>query len=806
MSKDYRFELDCDVSMPHIHDNMEILYVMNGRVGVIYESGNYALKEGEFIVFNAFEHHELYREEGAHTISLFISYSYLRKLEIPMIRCCSANEPELSDYYNMIRGKLAVIYREYLAAGEERDIFCLSQILGILDILKQKFSADDSENKFQAGKLSDVLLFLNQNYSEDITLEETASKCHISPGYLSRSFREIMGMPFSDYLRKLRLAAASSLLYTTDKTITEIGMNAGFGNTNTFINSFKKEYGETPYKARKHGQEKTKDENLQNRTVYDIGLLKYADDEAELAILSKPHLPMMNIAVDMSDKGTCLKQICNVALGSGYAKHLLSDGFGEVISRIGVDIHPEYLQIQGIFDDNLHAYVVHADGTVTYDFFMTDQVIEKICNAKMKPWIELGRTPEAFAPAGKNIFHGAYVELPEDIDKWCKFVDAFIGHIIDRYGRQTVEGWRFSIMPALYVSYDIFTLDDYLIYYKSTYEVLVKKLPKVTLTGGTFDCGLLRTDGTTDLKKFLRYCIDNDCLPTLLSVQEFFADYEKANRMKVKCTMDLSDREPVPPSDDPSVMSKDIDMIERVYEELGISPIPITFMYWNSTIWGEDLCNDTCYNAAFLVKHTIDCIGKIDSAVASVAFNAEDSDELFTGSSALFTQGIPKAMYHAYKLLEMMNENYVSRGECYAISRTKDGSEYTIIMHNYCPPDPQVHLSEIVSRQEQRTIDRYYSYKQTGVRNYCISFNGVNNGKWVMETYRICRECGSSYDFWRKMGAPSTLGQRQKKYLEDISQPGYYIDEIQASGSHMMISGTMDEHEVRFIRIKLEKM
>ena len=88
--EEIRFEYDCDISTMHFHDELEILYVLSGRAGVIIEDGNYLLKLEDFTVFNPFEKHEIYREVGGHTLSAFISLRVLLQCDLGRISCCSA--------------------------------------------------------------------------------------------------------------------------------------------------------------------------------------------------------------------------------------------------------------------------------------------------------------------------------------------------------------------------------------------------------------------------------------------------------------------------------------------------------------------------------------------------------------------------------------------------------------------------------------------------------------------------------------------------------------------------------------------
>ena len=92
-----RFESDCNTSIPHFHSEMEILYVLTGRIAIIGSGYNYVLEAEDFIVLNPYEHHELYREAGCHTLSGYISQDIFRQSGLGRISCSSKSAPKCAD-------------------------------------------------------------------------------------------------------------------------------------------------------------------------------------------------------------------------------------------------------------------------------------------------------------------------------------------------------------------------------------------------------------------------------------------------------------------------------------------------------------------------------------------------------------------------------------------------------------------------------------------------------------------------------------------------------------------------------------
>ncbi|NMO96143.1 helix-turn-helix domain-containing protein [Paenibacillus lemnae] len=96
-----------------------------------------------------------------------------------------------------------------------------------------------------------VIHYLESHYTEDISLEQLASKLNMSPTYLSGYIKEKTGSNFSDQLNGIRIAKAKELLKTTNMPIQEVGQHIAYRNVTSFIRMFKKITGQTPGDYRK---------------------------------------------------------------------------------------------------------------------------------------------------------------------------------------------------------------------------------------------------------------------------------------------------------------------------------------------------------------------------------------------------------------------------------------------------------------------------------------------------------------------------------------------------------------------------
>ena len=96
-----------------------------------------------------------------------------------------------------------------------------------------------------------VTHYIDEHYSEGVSLEEVAEATGISRYYVSHLFKELMDSTFVGYVNELRLNHAAMLLATTDSPIIEIASKSGFNNLSNFNRAFKMYFGKTPSTYRK---------------------------------------------------------------------------------------------------------------------------------------------------------------------------------------------------------------------------------------------------------------------------------------------------------------------------------------------------------------------------------------------------------------------------------------------------------------------------------------------------------------------------------------------------------------------------
>lgn len=118
----------------------------------------------------------------------------------------------------------------------------------ILPLAREIF--EKTAEQFQ-GLSDSIIKIIEEEYTEDISLEAIGDRLHYNPNYLSNIFKKETGITFSDYLTGFRFDIAKQWLRETNITVKEISQRLQYRNPQNFIRSFKKKEHMTPGEYRK---------------------------------------------------------------------------------------------------------------------------------------------------------------------------------------------------------------------------------------------------------------------------------------------------------------------------------------------------------------------------------------------------------------------------------------------------------------------------------------------------------------------------------------------------------------------------
>lgn len=136
-----------------------------------------------------------------------------------------------------------------------------------ITLLARNLAAGNTTGLAQYGLgLQRALTYVSQRYQNDISLTELAENAYLSASHLSFLFKKMLGAPFKTVLAVVRIEKAKQLLAESPNlSITEVSLNAGFGDLSHFERTFKRIVGLNPRAFRRELLATDTNRNLMNR-------------------------------------------------------------------------------------------------------------------------------------------------------------------------------------------------------------------------------------------------------------------------------------------------------------------------------------------------------------------------------------------------------------------------------------------------------------------------------------------------------------------------------------------------------------
>ncbi|RXJ65530.1 AraC family transcriptional regulator [Halarcobacter ebronensis] len=111
-----------------------------------------------------------------------------------------------------------------------------------------------------------VVLYIEQNYNSDLSLDDLSKVASFSKYHFHRIFKSIVGESIGEYIRRVRLQS-TTLQFKTNQKITQIAINSGYETNASFSKAFKKHFGITPKEFEKNAKLKRGNKMLEPKIV-----------------------------------------------------------------------------------------------------------------------------------------------------------------------------------------------------------------------------------------------------------------------------------------------------------------------------------------------------------------------------------------------------------------------------------------------------------------------------------------------------------------------------------------------------------
>ena len=793
------------------------LYIaLNNGFSLETKGENYLLEKDEIVIVNSNILHSIITKETP-VVEVIINSEYFSDYNSSFENTIFDDMPLSQEKYGntleTLKIKVIEIIRIYNKSSMNNQLLTLNKIIEFADFLIDNFAVEQN-NSFgyiynDNNKIHQIIDFIDKNYNQEVSLKETASVLNINPQYLSRFFKQQAGIGFLNYLNKIRIKKSLKCLLSTNKSILEIAVDYGFNDSKNYTRAFKQEFQMTPGEYRK----KIKLENIKTKEQAEPLNKEYFVELISNFVNGDKEENKESSSI--SNKNNCKKEV-SVDKYYQYEKYwskIMSFERAYTLTRIDVqeqienssrELKFDYLKFCGIFNDEMMVYNEDENGNVVYNWNYVDKIFDFLKKIKVKPFISLGYMPEQLASKRQYIFfYRANVSYPKSIEKWNKLVEDFVKHLISRYSQEEVESWYIEIWnnPNLDGMYWYEGDEKYLYFYKNTY-LAIKNISKNIKIGGPSVAANTGVENGKAFKewtlKYIDYLFKNKIDLDFFSIHSYPIlpnnnnDEVIFDKLRYKTFKGMN-----------KCFLRDIDSlkedIEFTKEILNKSPYKNTELIvseWNAEPLMESSVNDTCFLAVNIIYNAIENIGRSNGLVywslSDIFEEYGTYQKIFHGSFGLLTyNGLKKASYNAYYLLNKLGNNIVAKDEgCFI---TKKSNSYQILLYNYAYFDE---LSRLKLGSKEKV-----SYKSTDSKEFSLKLIDIPQGNYKIRKTYLNENSGSIFDAWKKMGEPENIDDEVLELLKLKEKMDLYIEKREMLNEYN-ISEKLEIQTVVFIEIE----
>ena len=234
---------------PHMHQCFEFIIIHDGCMNVSVDNQVFVLYAGDAALIFPNQIHSLESIKSEHTLCIF-SPEFVKAFWQKTSKKLPLNskfrlEESVIDLFNQLSQNKTEAFKK-----------------GILYLICDQFDKNTtykSQNFDDKSLLYKMFAFVDNNFEVDCSLASLSDKIGYNYSYLSRYFKNAVGISFNSYVNNYRINHACYLLKNSTLPIIQCAFDSGFISLRSFNRNFKEQLGITPieYRNSNKKQEKT---------------------------------------------------------------------------------------------------------------------------------------------------------------------------------------------------------------------------------------------------------------------------------------------------------------------------------------------------------------------------------------------------------------------------------------------------------------------------------------------------------------------------------------------------------------------
>lgn len=777
----------------HYHQNLEIIYMLEGSVGIQIDDENYELGKGDYLLINANKSHTITEGNATTEENEILGVRYeidfhllAKKLGTMQLFFWCNTVADRNDAYAEVREVLDQIAERYFEKDDEGILYLNSLYYKLLHLLTSNFMVKAYDTRLNMVNSQDrvrivqIQNYIQANYQMQISLNDLAERLYLSNAYLSKYIKKHLGLTFIDYLNNVRLFHALDELLYSNKKLTHIALDNGFPSSAAFSKTFKTVYHETPVAYRSKVRKEAKYSDSAERKEDDKKIAEYLKNRENF---EKPEIKERNQIVADAYAGNAHMHAWEKVVNLGEAEMLLHSDVQQHILQIYNRIPFEYGRIWNIavlmpFEEQRK--------TGNLNFNRLDRVMDFLVKNNIKPYIEMGFKPTQIMSTPKDTVETTPVKVKYPENRFDEDMMRIGIHLVNRYGVEQLENWYFEVWndPDLHMDqknaryYEIFDI---------IYDTMKKISPNIKVGGAGFILGI----ENRFCAKVFRIWRERKVHPDFISLYSY--QY---------MTITEGDTEYRRKSIDGNYMQNQLEIVKEIMKKAEFEIPEIHISEWNCTVSNRNVLNDSCEQGAYVMKNCIEMADQVAVMgywhLTDLHSEYYDTYAILYGDSGLVSKdGIFKPAFYAFEFMHKMLSMVIGKTEN-ALVTTNGRNKYAIACHNFQKLSYR-YAEKAENEIELDQIDQYLIHG--GRQQHNVRIEHVNNGTYVVKTSVINQEHGSVQSNWQRMGYITELSDSEIEYMKMSAIPLVEIKTIQVTDHVLDVEMILEEQEIRLVEI-----
>lgn len=780
----------------HLWHNVCFLLMLNGEIQVEVDGHASYLNGNDVMMVEADTPYTVSGHGSNLVMTIRMDYDFFAQGKagqgLGSLVCNSAQDSERD--YSLLQKMLSHLALNYFEASDNRELRQLELCYALLYHLNTThYVADGPELTGAAASVKrgrQILSYIESNYMHELQLEDLAQLSYLSTSYLSRMFRKLTGTNFKTYLQDVRLRHAVADMRSTEQTITAIAYNNGFPNVSALNTAIRKKYGMAPNEFRKslsaEAQAEAEPEPYQVVDYDNVrtSLQSLAGPEPHKAMGIYRYPDQIEYRVEDVTRFRPIRPVWKAMINIGTLRGLTNVNIKSQLTMLQDEVGFQYARIESILTDESIPMLPGG----RYNFSNFDRAIDLLLSLKLTPFLDLSFKGDYILLSRSEIVYRA--DKPKGTaseQEFLRKVSALIRHCINTFGYGEVEKWGVELC-ALHdeVLKFLETPEDFARRFCTTYRMIKEWLPNLLIGGPEHNVAM----DPDFLRQVIALLARQGVRPDFLSLCAIPYEPTEAEDGGVRFVT----------SSNPDCLLDCVQSIHHSLRQLLGGDIPIWITAFGSDIRTRNYVNDSCYQATFMVKNTIDLIDLVDVIgywqLSDIDTEYIDTTRiLFGGTGIISKDGLKKPGFTTLKRLAGINTLLVEKTGSLLMT-TNAINTYNIVLYNYAHFDNLYCLSN----GEGITCDNVYTpFANAATKDICIRLGGLQAGRYKVITTTLNREHGSLFDEWLRYGVLDGLQPHDIRYLRDIVHPHRAVRYQTCEDGSMELTMQMLPHEVKFL-------